>query len=106
MAAGRRTGAGAGRPARGLQLSTRRLVGRAVPGTRQPADYWNAWFQRIAAPAPLPAWDQACRSQAGLARRHNTRAFLLVVYSDIRDSKNPDLTALIPAVTAALASVP
>jgi hypothetical protein len=71
-----------------------------------PADYWKRWFQRIAAPAPLPSWDQAYRSAAGLARRHNTRAFLLLVYSEVRDSKDASLAALTPAVTAALASVP
>jgi hypothetical protein len=71
-----------------------------------PAEFWTAWFQRVAAPAPLAAWDMAYRSQSGLARRHNTRAFLLVVYSEVRDSKDPQLAALIPAVTAALASVP
>ncbi len=53
-----------------------------------------------------PGWDEAFQSNAGLARRHNTRAFLLVVYSEIRDSKDEQLARLVPIVTAALAKVP
>ena len=70
------------------------------------AEEWNAWFARIAAPAPLASWDEAFASNAGLARRHNTRAFLLGVYAGIRDSKDPSVLRMLPAVDAALASVP
>jgi len=77
----------------------------AMRGLQSPAQ-WSAWFQQVAAPAPLSGWDQAFQSTAGLARRHNTRAFLLVVYSEIRDSRNERLAPMLPAVVAALAAVP
>lgn len=70
------------------------------------AQEWDAWFKQLAAPAPLASWDQAFASAAGLARRHNTRAFLLGVYAAIRDSKNEKLIAMQPAVKAALEAVP
>jgi hypothetical protein len=67
---------------------------------------WSAWFQQVASPAPLPAWDQAFQSNAGLARRHNTQAFLRVAYVEVTHSKKEELTKLLPAVTAALEAVP
>lgn len=44
------------------------------------AEYWQDWFAAVAAPAPLPAWSEAFSSQAGLAKRHNTLAFLLAMH--------------------------
>lgn len=38
--------------------------------------WWDRWFDRIAAPAPLPDWQAAMGSERGLARRHNVLAFL------------------------------
>jgi len=77
----------------------------AMRGLHSPEE-WTAWFGQVASPAPLSGWDQAYQSNAGLARRHNTRAFLLLVYSEIRDSNNERLARLVPIVTAALAKVP
>lgn len=67
---------------------------------------WDNWFQQIAAPAPLTNWQQAFQSNAGLAKRHNTKAFLLVVYTEIRHSQNENLGKLVPGVTEALKVVP
>ena len=39
-----------------------------------------AWLQRLADPHPLTAWSDAYASQAGLARRHNTLAFLQALH--------------------------
>ncbi len=79
-----------------------------VAGTRglHSASEWDAWFKQVAAPAPLSSWEQAFTSTAGLAHRHNTRAFLLGVYAAIRDSTNEKLAAMQPAVKAALQAVP
>lgn len=41
------------------------------------ARYWNRWFGRVSAPAPLSSWEEAFTSEAGLAHRHNVMAFLL-----------------------------
>lgn len=77
----------------------------AMRGLHSPEE-WTAWFEQIASPSPLASWDQAFQSNAGLARRHNTRAFLLVLASEVRDSQNQQLSKLAPIVTAALAKVP
>lgn len=73
----------------------------AMRGLHSPEE-WQAWFQTVVAPAPMSSWKQAQASLAGLAKRHNTRAFMLVVYTEIRDSKEEKLVALLPAVTAAM----
>lgn len=57
-------------------------------------DEWNAWLERVTAPAPLAAWQDAWRSQRGLAKRHNTGAFLLSLYLIVRE----DGAALHPTV--------
>ena len=40
------------------------------------ASEWESWFNGISSPAPLGAWSDAWSTQAGLAKRHNTLAFL------------------------------
>jgi len=44
------------------------------------AAFWETWFENIASPAPLDDWSAAFSSQAGLAKRHNTMAFLLTMH--------------------------
>lgn len=83
----------------------RPLLFVAMRGLHGPDD-WRQWFGKLAEPAPLQAWSQAHASQAGLSKRHNTRAFLLAVFAEIRDSRNEHLAAMLPAVNAALAEVP
>ena len=77
----------------------------ALRGLHTAAD-WDAFFAKISDPAPLAKWPDAFRDNAGLARRHNARAFLLVVYSEIADSKDEKLIQMLPAVKAAMAVVP
>ncbi len=67
---------------------------------------WSAWLQGVVAPAPMPDWSAAFSSQAGLAKRHNTRAFLLAVYAGLAESGDDALKAKLPAVVAALRAVP
>lgn len=67
---------------------------------------WITWFETVTNPAPLPKWDDAFKSQAGLAKRHNTRAFLYAVWLNARINKNADDDALLPAAEAALRKVP
>jgi Protein of unknown function (DUF2785) len=50
-----------------------------VRETMAPA-FWQAWFAGIANPAPMNNWNEAFTSQSGLARRHNTMAFLLAMH--------------------------
>jgi hypothetical protein len=77
----------------------------ALRGLHGAAD-WDAFFKKISDPAPLAKWPDAFRDNAGLARRHNARAFLLVVYSEIAESKDEKLIPMLPAVKAAMAVVP
>jgi hypothetical protein len=48
-------------------------------GDSSPAE-WSAWLQRLGDPHPLADWNEAWSSEAGLARRHNTLAFLQALY--------------------------
>ena len=41
---------------------------------------WREWFAALADPAPLESWGQAYSSQEGLARRHNSLAFLMALH--------------------------
>lgn len=63
---------------------------------------WTAWFASLADPAPLPSWDDAFRSQAGLARRHNLRAFLHAIWLNARLSQATEDDVLLPGAEAAL----
>ncbi len=40
------------------------------------APFWEAWFESLASPKPLADWGSAFQSLEGLAKRHNTLAFL------------------------------
>ncbi len=40
------------------------------------AAFWDSWFASIASPKPLASWGSAFQSVDGLAKRHNTLAFL------------------------------
>jgi hypothetical protein len=65
---------------------------------------WKAWFGAVSAPTPFKDWRTAGATEAGLARFHDVRAFLLEMHAAIADSKDPALVRLAPTVAAALAS--
>ena len=66
---------------------------------------WKAWLAKIAAPAPLDSWRDAYTSQAGLAKRHNTRAFLLALYTGTLGSDDPELRDAAAAIAEVLRTV-
>ena len=71
------------------------------------AAFWNAWFAALASPAPLARWDEAFKSQAGLARKHNTQAFVQVLYVMVRESGDAALQQrLLPGLVEALKALP
>lgn len=71
------------------------------------AAYWGRWLATLAAPAPLPSWEAAFKSQAGLARRHNMQAFMQVLYVMVRESGDAALQQrLLPGLVAALKALP
>jgi len=69
-------------------------------------DEWRAWFTRVLAPAPMTSWDQAFSSELGLAKRHNTRAFLLSLFASISSSENAGVRQLLGPVREGLKQLP
>lgn len=63
---------------------------------------WKAWLGGVASPAPMASWDEAWQNEAGLARRHNLRSFLLALHAGISSQEN--LSGYRPAVEGALRS--
>ncbi len=73
----------------------------------QDSAWWSAWLATLAAPAPLPNWGEAFKTQAGLARKHNTQAFVQVLYVMVREGGNEALQQrLLPGLVAALKLLP
>jgi len=69
------------------------------------AQEWEAWLRDVASPMPLSNWNEAFRSRAGLAKRHNVRAFLFSLYVDARESGDANVQALLPGLQAVLATL-
>jgi len=67
---------------------------------------WKMWFGQVVSPAPMVSWGEAFSSEAGLAKRHNTRAFLLSVYASASTSENAGIRQLLPLVLDGLKLVP
>jgi hypothetical protein len=67
---------------------------------------WDAWFEKLGRPAPLASWDDAFQSQAGLAKRHNLRAFLYAAWTNARLSENKEDDVLLPGTESLLRNVP
>ena len=71
------------------------------------APEWQQWLLQIAAPAPFSAWSEAFNSPAGLAKRHNTRNFLLSMYLSVREHAAPQTQELVyPPLRDALSRLP
>lgn len=69
-------------------------------------DEWEAWFAQVLSPAPMATWDDAFSSERGLARRHNTRAFLLSVFASASGSENAGIRQLLAPVRDGLKQLP
>lgn len=65
-----------------------------------PDTFWDDWMKMISRPQPLASWSAAFSSQAGLAKRHNTLAFLLALHFNTTldgDEKDASLGELVKA---------
>jgi len=65
-----------------------------------PETFWDDWMKQISRPQPLENWSTAFSSQAGLAKRHNTLAFLLALHFNTTlesNEKNASLGELVEA---------
>lgn len=60
----------------------------------------------ILSPEPFDSWNAAFASEAGLAKRHNTRAFLLSVYAGASTSENAGVRQLLGPVRDGLKTLP
>ncbi len=67
---------------------------------------WDAWFAAIAEPAPLARWADAYQSPDGLAKRHDTMAFLSFIYVNAKISGAAPLAVLLPGAEAGLRALP
>ncbi|GAB3389148.1 DUF2785 domain-containing protein [Lysobacter fragariae] len=71
------------------------------------ADQWQGWFATAASPAPLPDWNAAFASEAGLARRHDVDAFLTALYVLVQEQGDEALRErVLPGLRAALKQMP
>ncbi len=69
------------------------------------ADEWRKWFEQVAAPAPLAKWADAWTSQRGLAKHHNTMAFLSALYVYVRESGAEFQELVVPSIVGAIKQV-
>ncbi len=68
----------------------------------QPVTFWQDWLEKVASPSPFAQWGAVFNSQEGLAKRHNTRAFLLELHQLISSSQNARLMMLSELTASAL----
>jgi hypothetical protein len=69
--------------------------------------YWSGWFAGLASPAPARQWSEALASQSGLARRHNTDAFVRALYAGVNETGNSfSKERLLPALSTAIRTLP
>ena len=54
----------------------------------------NRYFAALASPSPFNTWGEAYTSNIGLAKLHNTRAFVYSLYAISGASENPHLMAI------------
>ena len=67
---------------------------------------WKAWFAQVLSSKPMASWDEAVTSEAGLAKRHNTRAFLLSLLASVGASENAGVRQLLGPVREGLKLLP
>jgi hypothetical protein len=67
---------------------------------------WGTWLAAVAAPAPLARWADAYATPEGLAKRHDTMAFLSFIYVNAKISGAAPLAVLLPGAEAGLRSMP
>ncbi|MBT6033860.1 MAG: DUF2785 domain-containing protein [Kordiimonadaceae bacterium] len=68
---------------------------------------WANWLTQIVNPKPvLNDWSEAFSSQEGLAKRHNTNAFLSALYLGVSTSENEAVKNMLPSLKVALSHLP
>jgi hypothetical protein len=67
---------------------------------------WAEWFAGIGSPAPFDAWADVFASQAGLAKLHNTKGFIQVIYVNASASDKAEFAPLASAALSVLRDLP
>lgn len=67
---------------------------------------WQDWLVQFAGPGALGSWDQAFKSESGLARRHNVTAFLSAISISASASNSDALKPLAVGAMQALKQLP
>jgi hypothetical protein len=67
---------------------------------------WSAWFEALVDPAPLAEWSEAFQSRPGLAKRHNTVAFLQARYLMVREGDGDATARIVSPLMEAIGRVP
>jgi hypothetical protein len=70
----------------------------------QPA-FWEEWFAGLSSPKPLSDWGSAFQTTEGLARRHNTLAFLHALAAAGRSSTDEGVKAFVAMADKATALI-
>ena len=83
----------------------RPILFMAMRGEFSEAD-WTAWLTKLAEPEPLENWNAAFKSESGLARLHNTKAFLNSLYVNASASQIENVKQLLPGTLSALRELP
>lgn len=67
--------------------------------------FWVSWFESITDPQPLDNWSDSYSSRVGLARRHNTLAFLMSMHLNATAYEDEQGEALAEIVMQAITMV-
>jgi hypothetical protein len=71
------------------------------------AEEWGDWLAGVAQPEPSEGRGAGTVTEADLAWRHNTTAFLFALYLNAREGGDPEAEArLVPGLLAAIRSLP
>lgn len=66
---------------------------------------WQQWLDQMTNPHPFKQWNNVYKSEQGLAKLHNTQAFLMSLYALIKPSQNEVLMSMVPALEQAIKTV-
>ena len=66
------------------------------------AEEWYSWLMKIVSPNPFESWDDVYWSQSGLAKRHDSKSFLLALYAQTAISNRAAVSQLAPIAIKAM----
>ena len=69
-------------------------------------DDWKSWFEKVVDPHPFSSWNDVYDSEKGLAKLHNTKAFLNSIYINASLSENANVKSVLPYIRSAVLELP